>query len=61
MVMRQWLAQALAWLQEAAEPNLLLAGDLNWADEDDGPLPLPSGWCAVSPPFPMLVPGYYYL
>ena len=41
------LPQALALLREAPERNVLLAGDLNWNDKEDGVLPLTAGWCML--------------
>lgn len=43
--------QALAYLQAANEgAEVVFGGDLNWIEEEQGELPLPGGWCALSMP-----------
>ena len=39
--------QALQRLDQAAEPNVMFAGDMNWNSQNDGAVPLPPGWCEL--------------
>ena len=38
--------QGVAWLQQKAQQgcSIVWAGDLNWTEAKDGPLPLGAGW-----------------
>ena len=43
--------QALAYLQAANEgAEVVFGGDLNWIEEEQGELPLPGGWYALTMP-----------